>query len=92
MLVYPAWLDSLTVTKRSPPVFIASGYEDRLTPPRVMTTLYLKHKDAGVPAELHLYAAAGHGFGIRPTNRSASAGWPARLVEWLTDIKMLPAK
>ena len=79
-------------TKRSPPVFIAAGYDDRLTPPRVMAALYLKHKDAGVPAELHLYAAAGHGFGIRPTNHSASAGWPDRLVEWLTDMKMLPAK
>lgn len=92
VLVYPAWLDTLTVTKRSPPVFIASGFDDRLTPPRVMTALFLKHKDAGVPAELHLYAAAGHGFGIRTTNRSASAGWPDRLVEWLTDMKMLPAK
>jgi acetyl esterase/lipase len=91
-LIYPAWLDSLAVTKRSPPLFIAAGNDDKLTPPRGMTALYLKHKDAGVPAELHIYASAQHGFGIRPTNHSPSAGWPDRLVEWLTDMKMLPAK
>lgn len=92
VLVYPAWLDQLTVTKRSPPVFIVAGSDDRLTPPRVMAPLYLKHRDAGVPAELHLYAAAQHGFGIRATNHSPSAGWPDRLVEWLTEMKLLPAK
>lgn len=92
VLVYPAWVEQLTVTKRSPPVFIVAGYDDMLSISRGMGTLFLKHKDAGVPAELHMYAAARHGFGIRATNRSASAGWPDRLVEWLTDMKMLPAK
>jgi endo-1,4-beta-xylanase len=57
-----------------------------------MAELYLKYKDAGVPAELHLYAGAGHGFGLRATNHSASAGWPARLVEWMTDMKLITPK
>ena len=42
-------------------------------------------KDAGVPAELHIYAAAGHGFGVRDSTAGAVAHWPARLDEWLAD-------
>ena len=30
-----------------------------------MAEVYLKFKQVGVPAELHIYAGAGHGFGMR---------------------------
>jgi endo-1,4-beta-xylanase len=50
-----------------------------------MAEVYLKFKDAGVPAELHVYAAAGHGFGVRDSTAGAVAHWPARLDEWLAD-------
>ena len=92
VLIYPGNSGALTVSKQSPPVFIAAGYNDRPDISKGMAELYLKYKDAGVPAELHLYAAAGHGFGLRATNRSASAGWPARLVEWMADMKLIAAK
>lgn len=92
VLIYPGNSAALTVSKASPPVFIAAGYNDRPDISKGMAELYLKYKDAGVPAELHLYAGAGHGFGLRATNRSASAGWPARLVEWMTDMKLLSPK
>jgi endo-1,4-beta-xylanase len=91
-LIYPGNSGALTVSKRSPPVFIAAGYNDRPDISRGMAELYLKYKEAGVPAELHLYAAAGHGFGMRATNRSASGRWPQRLVEWLADMKLSPPK
>jgi hypothetical protein len=29
---------------------------------------------------------------MRATNRSASAGWPSRLVEWLGDMKLSPKR
>ena len=92
VVIYPGNSGALTVSKQSPPVFIAAGYNDRPDISRGMAELYLKYKDAGVPAELHLYAGAGHGFGLRTTNRSASAGWPARLVEWMTDMKLIAPK
>jgi dipeptidyl aminopeptidase/acylaminoacyl peptidase len=44
--------------------------------------LYLALKRAGVPAELHVYAAGGHGFGLRPSKLPASQ-WPKRCEEWL---------
>ena len=40
-------------------------------------------KSAGVPAELHIYAGVGHGFGIRASNPPAVAGWIERFREWL---------
>jgi endo-1,4-beta-xylanase len=92
VLIYPGNSGALTVSKRSPPLFIAAGYNDRPDISKGMAELYLKYKDAGVPAELHLYAGAGHGFGLRATNHSASAGWPARLVEWMTDMKLITPK
>ena len=92
VLIYPGSSAALTVSKSSPPVFIAAGYNDRPDISKGMAELYLKYKEAGVPAELHLYAGAGHGFGLRATNRSASAGWPDRLVEWMTDQKLIPPK
>jgi len=36
-------------------------------------------------AELHVYAGAGHGFGLRDTNKSPSGAWPARFYDWLAD-------
>ena len=92
VLIYPGSSSALTVAKTSPPVFIAAGYNDRPDISKGMAELYLKYKEAGVPAELHLYAGAGHGFGLRATNRSASAGWPERMVEWMRDLKLISAK
>jgi acetyl esterase/lipase len=92
-LIYPGRSERFVATKSSPPLFIAAGYKDRPDISRGMAELYLKYKDVGVPAELHLYATAGHGFGMRSGDKGASAGWPSRLVEWLSDIGMVgPAK
>jgi endo-1,4-beta-xylanase len=92
VLIYPGNSSSLTVSKNSPPVFIATGYNDRPDLSKGMAELYLKYKEAGVPAELHMYAAAGHGFGLRANNRSAAGGWPERMLEWMRDLKLIPAK
>jgi acetyl esterase/lipase len=50
--------------------------------------MYLALKRAGVPAELHVYATGGHGFGLRPTSQPCST-WPARCEEWLRNQKWL---
>jgi hypothetical protein len=52
--------------------------------------MYLALKRAGVPAELHIYASGGHGFGLRPTGKPC-ATWPARCEEWLRDRGLLRA-
>jgi acetyl esterase/lipase len=44
--------------------------------------MYLALKRAGVPAELHVYAAGGHSFAVRPSGRPVST-WPERCAAWL---------
>ena len=44
---------------------------------------YLRFKQSEVPAELHMYSNAGHGFGLRASNKGPHAAWPDRFVEWL---------
>ncbi len=89
VLIYPGSSKRFTVEKGMPPVFIALGANDRPDISIGMAELYLKYKQAEVPAELHIYSNAGHGFGYRPGTTTAAGAWPARLVEWLVDSKLL---
>jgi acetyl esterase/lipase len=89
-LIYPGSSGRIVVTKDSPPAFLVCGYKDRPDISRGLAEVYLKFKDAGVPAELHVYASAGHGFGVRDTNQQAFGTWPSRFQEWLSDSGFLP--
>jgi len=89
VLIYPGSSRRFTVTAGMPPVFIALGAKDRDDIALGMAQLYLKYKTAGVPAELHIYANAGHGFGYRPESNAAAGAWPMRLREWLVDSGLL---
>jgi len=91
-LIYPGNSSTYSVSKLSPPVFIVCGYNDRQDISRGMAELYLKYKEANIPAELHIYANAGHGFGMRSTNKGAVAGWYLRLEEWLKDLGLVVSK
>jgi acetyl esterase/lipase len=91
-LIYPGNSARFEVTKDSPPVFIVCGYNDRDDISLGMAQLYEKYKNAGVPAELHIYAKPGHGFGLRDGNEGAITGWPSRLQEWMMDMDFLPDK
>jgi acetyl esterase/lipase len=89
-LIYPGTSALFEAEKGMPPLFIAAGYGDRPDIAEGMATLYLKYKAAGVKAELHMYANAGHGFGYKPDAKpSAAARWPERFTEWLTDSGLL---
>jgi acetyl esterase/lipase len=88
-LIYPGSSGRIVVTKESPPAFLLCGYNDRPDISRGMAEVYLKFKDAGVPAELHVYSGAGHGFGVREKNRNAVSTWLARFEEWLGDLGFL---
>jgi endo-1,4-beta-xylanase len=89
VLMYPGNSGRLDVARDAPPLFIVGGYKDRQDISEGVAKVYLKYKEAGVPAELHIYYNAGHGFGIRPTNKGAVAGWPERLMDWLSDMGIL---
>ncbi|MBE2284213.1 MAG: alpha/beta hydrolase [Prosthecobacter sp.] len=92
-LIYPGTSALFSAEKGMPPLFIAAGYSDRPDISEGMATLYLKYKAAGVKAEMHMYANAGHGFGYKPDAKpSAAARWPERFTEWLTDSGLLEAR
>ena len=96
VLIYPGGItkrggdglaDEIRVSKESQPTFLATATDD--TGPAIgSATYYLALKKAGIPAELHSYAAGGHGFGMRPGDRPA-ASWPKRCEEWMKDQGIL---
>jgi endo-1,4-beta-xylanase len=90
-LIYPGGLTrtDIVLAKETPPVFLAAGYGDRPNISEGLAEFYLKCKRAGVNAELHIYAGAGHGFGVRDTNKSPSGSWIARFHEWMADRKFM---
>jgi acetyl esterase/lipase len=88
-LIYPAIPKEMNLTKDTPPAFLACGENDRQNISQGLPELYLAMKKAGVSAELHVYAKVGHGFGFRPTNKGAVAGWTQRFYEWLGTIGLL---
>lgn len=88
-LVYPGNAKALDPQPGAPPAFLVCGYDDNLTPPDELARAFLRFKAAGVPAELHIYTGAGHGFGLRSSNAFPAAAWPERLHEWLAERGML---
>ena len=83
VLVYPGGKPgALNITKDTPPTFLVVAANDRLVD-RTMA-IFTALQSAGVPAELHVYARGGHGFGMHKVT-SPVERWTARLEEWLAD-------
>jgi len=97
VLVYPAYLgDSkgllpeIRVTSESPQTFFAHAGDDRISSENSIA-MYLALKKAKVPAELHVYASGGHGFGMRPSEHPASS-WPKSCERWMKSRGLLSKK
>jgi endo-1,4-beta-xylanase len=72
------------------PIFLAQASDDRFGPENAMR-LYTWVHAKRVPAELHLFASGGHGFGLgRPGTPAAE--WPKLFVAWLKARKILAAE
>jgi acetyl esterase/lipase len=55
------------------------------------STLYARALDeAGVPAEVHLFAKGGHAFGLRPSGHPVVEMWPVLVERWLKEIGSSP--
>ena len=77
----------IKISSQTPPCFFAHAGDDRVSPENSVR-MYLALKAAGVPADLHIYASGGHGFGLRPSDKPC-ATWPKRCEEWLRDQRIL---
>jgi acetyl esterase/lipase len=95
VLIYPAYLADNTgalkaeyqPSQGSPPMFFAFAMDDRITVDGSFA-LARALKTAGVLAELHMYDAGGHGFGMRKSEFPCHT-WPARCAEWLAHRALL---
>ena len=97
--VYPAYLvtkeDTFTlrpeikVTQKSPPMCLVHAGDDKnQTSSSGSALLYLEYKKLNLPAELHIYAKGGHGFGMRKSGLP-TAEWLVRVGEWLGSMGWL---
>ena len=91
MLIYPGYLvnrdrtalrDDLKVTEDSPPMFLAHAFDDGV-PAESSVLMFAALKDAGVPSELHVYDAGGHGYGLREVDEFPVTTWHHSCAAWL---------
>jgi len=82
-LIYPGRTGDIVPTKDAPPAFMACGEKDRKDIAEGLPEAYLRFKQAGASAELHVYAGVGHGFGLRSSSKGPIAAWPDRFLEWM---------
>jgi acetyl esterase/lipase len=100
VVIYPGYLaladknfapnPDIVPTTDTPPTFIVQAEDD---PVHVENALvyFQQLKNAKVPAELHIYAQGGHGYGLRRTALPVTT-WPQGVETWLRTIKILPAR
>ena len=88
--IYPGPLGIPAVLPTNvPPAFLLCADDDRFHAV-VVTDLLEKYRQAGVPAELHLYAKGGHGFNQGQRSKLATIkDWPHRLTDWMNDNNIL---
>lgn len=98
IIIYPGYLSlseknfefnpDIPVTGHTPPAFIVQAEDD---PVHVENAVdyFMALKKAGVPAELHVYAKGGHGYGLRPGPNPVTH-WPELAQKWLSTVHVLP--
>lgn len=70
------------VTKETPPTFLMHTTEDKAVPAENSVLFYLALREAGVPAELHIFEKGRHGVGLGKGLPGVSA-WPDRCEAWM---------
>ena len=97
-IIYPGYLAlseqnfapnaDIQPTAQTPPAFVVQAEDD---PVHVENSVvyFMALKNAKVPAEMHLYAEGGHGYGLRKTALPVTT-WPRTAEIWLHTIHMLP--
>jgi acetyl esterase/lipase len=99
VLVYPAYLSAaegslaiapdIHVTRQTPPAFIVQAEDDHSYVDSSLA-YFAALKSANVPAELHIYAEGGHGYGLRHTDKPVTY-WPELFEKWLQTTGMAKA-
>lgn len=72
----------LVVDKNTPPAFMVHAIDDHVSIDSPIALLKAM-KASGVPAEMHVYDAGGHGYGIRRVSELPVTSWPDRFADWM---------
>ncbi|MBT9333268.1 alpha/beta hydrolase [Paracidobacterium acidisoli] len=97
VVIYPGYLaiadrnyapnPDIHPTADTPPTFLVQAEDD---PVHVENSLvyFQQLKNAGTPAEMHLYTHGGHGYGLRPNGLPVTT-WPKEAEKWMNTLHML---
>ena len=77
--------NELQVTKQTPPTFLVHATDDKAVPVENSLRFYQALKDNGVPVEMHIFPAGGHGFGLA-LGKGSLETWPDLLVVWMRGL------
>jgi acetyl esterase/lipase len=75
----------------TPPIFLTHASDDSESEVAHSVIMYLALHRAGIPAELHVYAAGEHDFGVRQNDR-LPASWPQLCIHWLRSRGLLTGR
>jgi acetyl esterase/lipase len=97
ILIYPAYLstegvelvEEIEVDAQTPPAFIVQTQDDKKYYRSSLAYALALDRHA-IPAELHLFAKGGHGYGLRPSGHPVS-NWPTLCEQWLMERQILNA-
>lgn len=78
--------NELQVTTDTPPAFIVHCSDDQVVPVANSVNYYTALQKHHVKAELHIYEAGGHGFGMH--NATTSDNWMDRCFNWIAANKL----
>lgn len=78
----------LQVTPETPPTFLFHTNEDTAVPPENSVLFYQALRQAGVPAEMHIYEPGRHGLGLAPEHPTLHT-WPDLAINWMRHRGMI---
>ncbi|WP_372948901.1 alpha/beta hydrolase [Mariniphaga sp.] len=80
--------NELHVSPETPPTFLVLADDDKSVVPRNSVEFYLALKKNNVPAEMHIFAEGGHGFGMNKKTLPVD-NWPELFYNWLKAFKVI---
>lgn len=75
------------ITAFTPPTFLLHSSDDKVVPVGNSIVYYQALIKAGVKAEMHIYSAGGHGYGLN--NKTNKDDWFQRCINWMQANQLL---
>ncbi len=80
--------NELQVTAQTPPTFLVHATDDDVVPVMNSIAFYQALLHYKIPAEMHIYNAGGHGFGMH--NPTTKDEWMERCKNWMQSMNLIP--